>query len=590
MTHSKQPYIMEIDRFKRKTRIVAHISLLFLVAISTCKTPVFAQDSIQNPIQEACTNTKISLPIFIPLKNLRTTVENAVPPRFTGKGSLDKSSNTPKIQASWDIGRLEIQLSENDGQLLAATKFGGVLRGVTDTGDAGRSAGRAAGRATGGFFGDIVGVVGKVITEVGDIVGGPGKIVSEAGKLVSEAGKLASKAGEVVGGVVGGVTGELGLVTISKVIGKETISAHTDVLGEAKIWIEPKFEEDWGIKPNFRRDVSITKADVLGGRITVKGIVNDAINDVLEDNISSLSSYLKSEEGLKKYLQESWSALNIVQKLSQDPPIWLVVTPRAFATTQPRIASTGIYLHFVAEAETDLKIGTTPKRSIARSQLPSTLRILDTSERGSLDVAMPISIDFVTFNSLIEAHLKKEPVEKTFGTIKLNEIVLASSDRGSFTMKTVISLAPAGWLKRLWYWITGKEIGTQDIVLSGKPTLSPGGKQVTFKNVNLSDKSSQLILKLAKIYKGLTGKLVEDLIQDNVSANLDSRITKAERDLQVKIDHYAKKLQEEKNITMTAKILPKTRLASIDTNGHSFLIKACAAATLAIKEISLDDF
>ncbi len=501
MTHSKQLDITPIGRFKRTSRVLAHLSILFLVTVFACGTSVFAQDTIQ----ETCSNTKVSLPIFIPLEGIRTAMEEAVP--HTNRGR--KNQHFPVIAngwVSWDIKHSKIQLSEDNGQLLAATKLSGVLRAFSD-------------------------------------------------------------------GII-------------------NFSAHADVSARAKLRVNPKFQETWSVNPNISGNVTIHDAIIPIGpiRISVRSRLQPVVNRLFNQQKEGLNRYI--EEASNEHALKIWSALNIVEKISQDPPIWLTVTPRAFAAIQPRIDSIGIYLHFLAEAETDLKIGTTPKRSISSVQLPTTLIILDAPENGSLDLAMPIIINFETFNSLIEDRLNNEPVEieKPFGTIKLSKVVLAPSDRGSFTMKTVVSLEPVGWLKRLWYWITGKEVGTQHIVLSGKPALSSSGKQVTFKNVILSDDSSQLILKLAMIYGGLTGKLVEDLIQDNVSVSLDSSITKAERNMQVKIDHYAEKLLEEKDIKMTAKILPETRLASIDTNGHGFLIKACAATTLAIEEISFDDF
>ena len=500
MTHSKQHCITEIDRFKRALRVLAHLSLLFLVGISTYKTPVFAQDSKLG----ACSNTKVSLPIFIPLEGIQATMENAIPRRNMGR----RDAEFPVIADGWfgwDFRRSGIQLDEDVGQLLVATNLSGEARAFSD-------------------------------------------------------------------GII-------------------NISAHANVHAGVRLWVNPRFQDNWSVNPNISGNVTIHDAIIPIGpiKISVKSKLQPVVNRLFNQQTNKLNEYVK--EASNKHALEIWSALNIVEKLSQDPLIWLTVTPRAFAVTQPRINSTGIYLHFLAEAETDLKIGTTPKRSISSVQLPTTLIILDAPENGSLDLAMPIIIKFKTFNSLIEDRLDNEPVEieKPFGTIKLSKVVLAPSDRGSFTMKTVVSLEPVGWLKRLWYWITGKEVGTQHIVLSGKPALSSSGKQVTFKNVILSDDSSQLILKLAMIYGGLTGKLVEDLIQDNVSVSLDSSITKAERDMQVKIDRYAEKLRDEKSIKMTAEILPETRLASIDTNGHGFLIKACAAATLAIEVISFDD-
>ena len=499
MTHSKQFNIMLIDRFKRAMKVLRYLSFIFLASISTHKTPVFAQDSIQ----EACSNTKVSLPIFIPLEGILAAMEKAVPHREAGR----KNQSYPIIADgwfSWDIKRSNIQLSGGNGQLLAATKLSGVLRAFSD-------------------------------------------------------------------GII-------------------NISAHANVRAEAKLRVNPEFQDNWSINPDISGNVTVLEAEIPIGpiKISAKSKLQPEVNRLLNKQKVRLDKYV--EEASREHAKEIWSALNIVEKLSQEPPVWLVVTPRAFATTQPRITSTGVYLHFVAEAETDLKIGTPPKKSTYSVQLPSKLRILDTSENGSLDVAMPIIINFRTFNSLIEDHLKNEPVtkEEAFGTIKLNEVVLASPGRDSFTMNSVVSLESLGWLERLWNWITGKEVGTQRIVLTGKPTLSPDGKQIIFRNVNLSEKSSNLILKLKETYEGLTGELVESLIQDNANINLDSFIAKSEKDMQAAIDRYAKKLQEEKNINVTAKILPKTRLASIDADRHSFLIKACASATLAIDSISFN--
>ena len=486
ITHSKRLNITTFDRLKQTMKVLAHLSLLFLVGITTYKTPVFAQDSIQ----ETCSKTKVSLPIFIPLKELKNELERVVPKRIQG-------GSDPK----YSFSRSGITLAKVGDKLQARVALNGDAKAKPF------------------------------------------------------------------------------LFWIS-----------VNIKGEVRLSTNPKFKENWGIEPNFERDVSVSKAKAFGGFVSVKELVKQAIRKAVDSKISGLSSYLKGEGGLKKSLRESWSALNAVVKLSRNPPIWLVMTPQAFAATQPRITTTGIYLNFVAEAETDLKLGTMPKRSASITQLPPTLRIMKTSENRLSEVMVPISINYGIFNTLIEDYLKSKPAERkeAFGTIKLNKITLVPAKHGSFTLKTVISLEPIGWLERFWYWIAGKERGAQDIELASNPALSSNGKQIVFKNVSLSGKSSQLILKLAKIYEGLTGKLVEDLIQDNVSINLNSFIASSERDLQVAINRYTKKLQEEKNIKITAKILPETHLASIRADEHGFLIKACAAATLAINNISFD--
>ena len=385
MTQSKQFNITLINRFKRAMKILGHFSFLFLVGISTYKTPAFAQDSIQG----TCSNTKISLPIFFPFEEVRAAmkkVDSRYKPRLVKDGS--------KLKAD---GKIE----------------------------------------------------------------------------------------------------------------------HSDARGRVELWINPKFKEDWDIELGIERDVSVSEARGFFGLASFRERTKRDIRGIIDRNASRISKYINGKRGLKKIFQEAWSALNVVEKVSQDPPIWLVVTPRAFAVTQPRVASTGIYLNFVAEAETGLKTGTAPARSASDVQLPSTLRILTASQNLTSDVAMPISINFGTYNLLIEGHPgnKPEKEEKPLGTIELDKIVLVPAVRDSFPPKAVISLEPSGCLERLWFWVTGKEVYTQHIVLTGKPTPSSEGEQVP--SINASPSS-----------EGVTRNLLEDFIQNNASKTLIELLTR----------------------------------------------------------------
>ena len=478
MPHPKKLDITKIDRFKQAIKVLGHLSVLFLVIIFACGTPAFAQDAMQ----KACSDTKISLPIFIPLKILRDEIERVVPKQI-------KTDSNPK----YTLKRSHIRLAKTGEKF--QVQFG--LDGTTEN----------------KFHPNnwLFGMKGKVT-----------------------------------------------------------------------LWMNPKFKEDWGIEPHFERDVSVPKAGALGGMFgamkhkKARTRVKAAIRVHVDDRASALSNYLQGEAGLKKSLQKFWFALNTMHKLQQTPTVSLAVAPTALAITQLAIDSTGVRINLVVNAKTNLKFGMPARNttSVQNAQLPTKLAIIETPPDGHINLTVPKNIKFKEINSLIQNHL---PAEKTgdYGALKLEEIEIVLIENNMLLIASM-SLKALGWLPRSF-----------KIDAFVKPTVVSTGRQVSFKDITLSENSDEKIRTLAIFNKGLTGEVVKNLIKENIYVNLDDHFKDIEVILQTKLDHYAKKLKAEKNIEITAKILSKTPLTPVATNKHGLLVKICVATTLKIETITL---
>ena len=470
-----------MDRFKQAMKVLGHLSFLFLVGISTYKTPVFARGTIQ----ETCSDTKISLPIFIPLKALGSEMEKTFPRRIIG-------GRSPK----YTLNRSSIRLAKKGESLQAKVALSGTAK--------------------------------------------------------------------------------------MKIL---LVNLHFDINGKVTFLMNPKFKEDWSIDPHFGRDVSVSQASGLIGIVSVREITKAAIRKALDSKISRLSSYLKREGDVKKSLQKFWFALNTTHELSPHPQVWLTVTPTALATTQPVINSTGVRINLAIDAKTGFKLRslTTSTHSV---QLPTTLIIIDKPPDGHLDLAIPIPINFKTVNLLIQNQLPAIKKGEYWNLmLERAEVALAENDR--LDVKATMSLDAKASMP-----LDSRGLATRhrfQIDASVEPTVVSTEKQVLFKDVTLSHDSGELIRKFAITYVGLTGEFVENLIQDKAYVTLVDFFGKAEDNLQLAINHYAEKLRKEKDIKITAKVSSNSRPASVDTNEHGLLVKACATTTLEIEAIALTE-
>ena len=479
-------------------KVLAHLSLLFLIGIFTYKTPVFAQ--------ETRSSTGITLQVFVPSAVLKNAIEEAASSIKISKKSFRLAGPLNSATVSSMVEPKRIKLDKEDGKLSIVI--------------------------------DLDGTASISI-----------KNPQNSAKLITNKAVLR---------------------------------------GKIKLLIGLKAQEDWNIDIEINdADMSVDFSKAITTLGSAKISVEFLMKSIVRQHIKNKTEKLKADNSqhLENYAKKISSTLDIfVKELIKDTSIQLLTVPESlFATTQPHISSTGIYLDFVARAETASKTGTTSVSARHSPRLPSTLRVLPTSTDGYFNLKMSSVIDFKTINKQIKKQLKGKPVEKEVGsyTFKLEEAVLAPVDHaastksGTVTMKILVSSEEDSG--------NSFDQSTRHMELHVEPMLSDNKRQISFKNVDLSGKSIELIKELANNYPLLTTELVVSLVQDGFNINLNGIF---EEKLQEKIS------VTEKNIKITASVSPKTgatELTRVDRS--SFLIKAnIVPTTLKFQVTGFDNF
>ena len=371
----------------------------------------------------------------------------------------------------------------------------------------------------------------------------------------------------------------------------------------ANLSIRPVLESNWHLRPNIKASARVTSARINTpvGSISVRTQSQRAVDKLMKRMVSRINDKFEKNEFLRREGQKLWEELHRVEKLSDEPSIWLVMTPTQIGATNLIINNDGVDfgISVVAETKVIFEPPSTQEEPPSQEELPS-LKILDELPEGKIELALPIFSDWETLNGLIADSLAKNPIvsEGSSGRLTLNSVRLAVRPEESILVSATISVEPTGWRGRMLHSIQDglqavglpssliKVLNNQIVEMSVKPDVSAGGRSVVLKNAKLMPRSSGLVKTLAGTYSWLTDETIEDLIEKHAVVDLSASLNEATKDAQAEVNNFTKDLDED-GFSLSVEIQP-TRLSSVSVRLEGLVAKVCAAAKTDAETLSFD--
>ena len=370
-------------------------------------------------------------------------------------------------------------------------------------------------------------------------------------------------------------------------------SVGPNLMVGASLSIQPVLKDDWRLHPNVKASARVTRARINTpvGSISVRTQSQRAVNKLLRRTVDQINEEFEKSEFLQREGQRLWEDLHRKFELSKEPHIWLVMRPTHIKATSLSSNDDGIAFGISVGAETETSFGDEPP-SPTPKELPP-LQVLDELPKGKIELALQtISSGWETLNGLIGNSLENNSIgyEGSSGRLTLTDIKLAAKPEESvesLLVTTTILVEPSGWPGRaLRYFDLTEVLDKQTIKMSAEPVVSEDGRSVGLENAQLLQSSSELVNTVADSYSWLTDEMIEDLIERHAAADLSAHLDEVKKDAQVKVNEFAKKL-DENGLPLIVKTPPMPRFASVSVRPEGLVAKVCAAADTSTIHVAL---
>ena len=389
-------------------------------------------------------------------------------------------------------------------------------------------------------------------------------------------------------------------------------SVGPDLTVGANLSIRPVLESDWRLHPNIKASARVTSAriDTPVGSISVRTQSQRAVDKLMRRTVDRINEKFEKNASLRREGQKLWKKLHRVERLSEEPPIWLVMEPIQIKATNLSIKDDGVSIkddgvsikddgvsikddgvnfRISVTVKTEINFGDKPP-SPTQKELPP-LEISDKLPEGKIELALPVFSDWETLNGLIADSLAKNPVvhEGSSGLLALTNVKLAAVPEESVLVSAAISAKPTEWVGRMLRSIQDglqavglhfsliKVLDNQIVEISVKPTISKNGKSIVLKSAKLMPDSSDLVKTLAGTYSWLTDETIEAVIERHAVADLSTRLAELEQKGQTIVNKFTEKL-EESGFSLSVEIQPVTRFSFVEVHPEGLVAKVCAAA------------
>jgi hypothetical protein len=183
------------------------------------------------------------------------------------------------------------------------------------------------------------------------------------------------------------------------------VSARADLAAALTARMQPRLRPDWTLAPNLAGVVRVQRAEVpiQGlGRVSLRDQVQGPANRAAQDLLRRLEQRLARDRQLRNLAEREWARLHQVQRVSEEPPAWLVIRPSGVRAQQPRIDAESLHLGLAISAQTRLVAGAQPP---ANPVAPLPTLELGPIRPGVWDFQVLGSLDWEQANRLLSAEL-----------------------------------------------------------------------------------------------------------------------------------------------------------------------------------------
>jgi hypothetical protein len=366
---------------------------------------------VEVPPLPAVTSTSVVItPTAIALNAIRDALDAQAPRNLTGKRDNPISKLLSNAEIGWTVTRSPLSVSGQSDALALSTVLNGTLRA---TGQLGAQAG------------NVIGALGSVLDQ-----------------------NLGKNLQDVAG---------------------RTLDQRTDFRGNVTLVSRPALTAGWRLEPNLTAQVALADAsmNLAGVKIAVGNEVKPLLDRQINDQVNALQARLRADPFLEQAARREWAKMCRSFPLGTASPgmpnVWLEFRPtRAFAG-QPKIDGSAVTLLIGVQAQTRV----VPTQTTPDCPFPATLDLVPQTDRGRVNLAVPIDLPFTEVNRLLGIELAgktfPEDASGPYEATVRSATIAPSGDR------LLISLRVKARERASWFGL-GAEA---DVFVWGRPVLDP---------------------------------------------------------------------------------------------------------------------
>ncbi len=300
---------------------------------------------------------------------------------------------------------------------------------------------------------------------------------------------------------------------------KIPIEGSADVAGTAGGTLVPEVQSDWNVNPNFTPELKLDKANLrlgqLGG-IDIGEFLGGSLGAYLQEEAGKIAPVIRKRFDLRREAGKLWSQAHLLEQVSDDPPLWVRVTPRRFLLGPVDYGTPEqIGLAVAIESETYLV-----NRAPAAPELAPLPELGPLPEAAGTDLRVPVVVSMTELNRMIAE--EDFDIDTGIGTrIKVHGLAAEVGQGGYLNLKLDLEADKS----RLGRGVAGS------IWVKGRPVIDYEKQTLGFTGVELTVETRDKLTGVAAwllegmLVKGLEGQLRVDL--NDYKEELDEEVREA---------------------------------------------------------------
>lgn len=166
----------------------------------------------------------------------------------------------------------------------------------------------------------------------------------------------------------------------------------------------PRVDRDWRVAPDLKVWVQWReppRAEILGVSMTFQGAADRFVEDTVRRRRGEMEAWIDRELGLKGLIEERWRELQEPVALSEDPPLWLMVSPLSIRVPPVEVTPRGVLLDVTIGA----RVGITTDLPASRDLIPLPSPEEVVSDGGGFRIQAAATLGYQAMNRILNREL-----------------------------------------------------------------------------------------------------------------------------------------------------------------------------------------
>jgi uncharacterized protein DUF4403 len=309
------------------------------------------------------------------------------------------------------------------------------------------------------------------------------------------------------------------------------ISVGIDVSGGIDASFSPRIQPDWKISPQLTLSAHVNRAVARAGplNIDVSGHARDAVGGVVNRARGAIDSQLAHSLDIRKEVEHLWDQISDVHKLSDDPRIWLQITPKQVLFRSFQYEPSTIDAALALVLETHLFIQDAPPERV-KVPLPN-LEIKEGLPEEFV-LALPVEVRYEVLNRELNKRLAQKPIALPDVEASVTVSNATIKPYGEGVLLSVDFTASKG----TWASVSGR------LYISGKAKFDPVKAELRAEQLDYTTETKNILLESAD---WLAHSTLLKKMQDAAVVPLADEVDRAKQQANQQLNELKKQLPKE---------------------------------------------